>query len=196
MTSTLNGIKEVFDVPELKQNMRNSTNISRKAREPTNHWSNYPKGPVCPTLEWNRDDGVQLEEVLSEAFEAAGTNFKNLLVLPLMEDLESCFEICQQAAKRKKSDAYLYGTSEDSDASTVPKMNKKVVDNIVKKKVTMVSSMYFAQGSEFKTLIAFVPKDELSNERTNVNVTRNKYFLTRGNMLLRAVVSLVVINVR
>ena len=195
VTTTFEAIKQLFDVPELTQNMRNTTNISKAAGETVNSWTNYPDGPRATTLDWNRNGSTKLDEILSDAFEAAQTNFKNLLVLPLVDDLGSCFEICQKEARSKKSDAYLYGTSVDPGATTIPEMTDKENDNIVRKKVTVVSSMYFAQGSEFKTVIAFIPEGKLANKKITTGSTNGKFYLSKANMLLRAVTNLVVISV-
>jgi len=195
--SYLKKIKETFSVPSLTQNMRNVANISRAANEPVNSWDNYPDGPKPTTITWNRNNGPDLKKILQQALEEARTDYKNLLILPLKDDLRQCYELCEEQSKREapQKTVCLYGTSEGRDAESIPELNDKLRKKIAKKDLTVVSSMYFAQGTEFKTVIAFVPTNELRDERTSFGMTEGKYFLTRKNMLLRAVVNLVIVDV-
>ena len=190
-------IRGHFDIPELTNNMRNTTNISRAAYEPVNQqWDNYPEGPEVKKLVWMKQDGSsEVSTILQEAVEHLNNDFNDLLIIPLKEDLRECYEFCTKAVRlsKQKTTVCLYGTSDSFDAKTIPEKSEKLIEKIVKKKVTLISSMTYVQGAEFKSVIAFLPAD--SSETREIVNTNRKTFLSRGNVLLRAKVNLVIVEV-
>jgi len=191
-------IREHFEIPELTNNMRNTTNISRAAEEPINQlWDNYPEGPEVKRLVWEKRGGnSKVSTILQEAVEHLNSDFNDLLIIPLKDDRHKCYEFCTKAVRlsKQKTTVCLYGTSDSCDATTIPEKSEKLIEKIVKKKVALISSMTYVQGAEFKSVIAFLP-EELSETLEIVNLNR-KTFLSRGNVLLRAKVNLVIIEVR
>ncbi len=178
--------------------MRNTTNISRAAQEPVNQqWDNYPEGPEVKFLVWKkRGQSSDVCTILQEAVEHLCYDFNDLLIIPLKEDLRQCYDFCTKAARlsKQKTTVCLYGTSDSVDAKTIPEKSEKLIEKIVKKKVTLVSSMTYVQGAEFKSVIAFLPAE--SSETIEIVNANRRTFLSRGNILLRAKVNLVVVEVR
>ena len=177
--------------------MRNTTNVMKAANVKQNSWNNYPKGPEPMTIHWNQCETV--DPILHEAFKHLQNDFKNLLIVPLEEDQESCYQAVKEAAKRanEKNRVCLYGTpeSDKSDSTTIPETSEKLIEEIVKRQLTLVSSMTFVQGAEFKSVIAFLPEEKLIGGNPELSVSSKKIFLSTGNVLLRAVINLVIITV-
>ncbi len=185
-------ISEFFEIPELTNNMRNTANISKAAGEPQNQWDNFPDGPKPKWFNWNRKSSKSLTTLLQSAFDHLQTDFKDLLIIPPKDSLLECYQYCHKIASRKAT-VCLYGTPDSFGDETIPKKSDILIDKIVKKKVTLISSMTYLQGAEFKSVIAFLPRD--SSETVEIVNRNRKTFLSRGNVLLRAVVNLVVVEI-
>ena len=174
---------EDFSKPQLTTNMRNTTNVSKAANEPQNPWNNYPDGPKPKSLKWNRKS-VGLDAILQQALDFLQTDYKDLLILPLQEDLRACYDYCNGAAAQAHENNFvcLYGTSNGPDSTTIPPLDEKQKKIILRREATLVSSMTFVQGAEFKSVIAVIKEDG--------------EYVSSGNVKLRAVINLVTITVR
>jgi hypothetical protein len=187
-------IEENFSIPELTTNMRNTTNVSKAANEPQNPWNNYPDGPEAKSLQWNRKI-VRLGAILQQALDLLQTDYKDLLILPLKEDLRACYDYCNGAAAQVHRNNFvcLYGTSDGPDSTTIPPLDDKQKKIILRREATLVSSMTFVQGAEFKSVIAFIKEE---GRTPKILLSNKKIFMSSGNVKLRAVINLVTITVR
>ena len=188
-------IRKCFDIPELTNNMRNTKNIAIAANQTPNPWDNYQDGLKPMTIPWNQ--GETVGQILQQAFEHLQNDFKNLLILPLKEDLNSCYHAANDAAKHANQEnvVCLYGTSDQPDATTIPETSEGLIEKIVNKELTLVSSMTFVQGAEFKSVIAFLPEEKSTEKNPELTVSCKKVFLSNGNVLLRARINLVIVRV-
>ncbi len=194
MKATRPRIEENFSIPELTTNMRNTTNVSKAANEPQNPWNNYPDGPEAKSLQWNRKI-VRLGAILQQALDLLQTDYKDLLILPLKEDLRACYDYCNGAAAQVHRNNFvcLYGTSDGPDSTTIPPLDDKQKKIILRREATLVSSMTFVQGAEFKSVIAFIKEE---GRTPKILLSNKKIFMSSGNVKLRAVINLVTITVR
>jgi hypothetical protein len=192
--STRPRIEKNFTIPQLTTNMRNTTNVSKAANEPQNPWNNYPDGPEPKSLKWNRKT-VGLGAILQQALDLLQTDYKDLLILPLKEDLRACYDYCNEAALKvhKNNFVCLYGTSDGPDSTTIPPLDEKRKKIILRREATLVSSMTFVQGAEFKSVIAFIKED---GKTPKILLSNKKVYVSSGNVKLRAVINLVTITVR